>query len=190
MPHYSVPFGHDWAWEREVVRRIRDGGPAPQMYSSSDPAIPVWEGQLPLRTGEARWAREDTEEQSEVRQKLRDELREALAENAARVKKNREEKRAREAEKREADRIWRESAEARITATRRAAEEWEQEARFRNEQYRILSSKWSCMACGSKAFIKAHKQGEDDGYMLTCHGLLCGKTAWGKHESLMKVLNQ
>ena len=56
-------------------------------------------------------------------------------------------------------------------------------AKFQAEEKRILDSKWTCTVCGGKSTIER----KSPGYQLTC--LSCGKTAWGAHSSLWKVLS-
>ena len=36
---YQSPWGHDYAWERAVVRKIREGGAAPEVYALYEGAI-------------------------------------------------------------------------------------------------------------------------------------------------------
>ena len=57
-------------------------------------------------------------------------------------------------------------------------------AQFQAEEKRILDSKWSCTICGGKSYIER----KSPGYQLTCTS--CGKTAWGSHAALWKVLSQ
>ena len=56
-------------------------------------------------------------------------------------------------------------------------------AQFQAEEKRILDSKWSCTICGGKSYIER----KSPGYQLTC--ISCGRTAWGAHSSLWKVLS-
>lgn len=54
---------------------------------------------------------------------------------------------------------------------------------FQAEERRILDSKWSCTVCGGKSTIER----KSPGYQLTC--ISCGKSAWGSHTALWKVLS-
>jgi rubrerythrin len=200
MPRYQSPWGHDSAWERAVVRRIRDGGPAPETYA-------LYEGAVSHETGERAglltgvvYYDADVEEKAAHRAAQNRDFRESLraAQQAARVRNAKEafERRQRAKEVR----IRREEEHAKHAAQR---EQWEQEARQRRAEHernrpieiaeriahsqqeaRIMASKWVCTICGGKSTIER----KNPGYQITC--ISCGKTAWGSHKSLWEVLNK
>lgn len=194
---YASPWGHDYAWERAVVRKIRDGGAAPEVYALYEGAVSHETGERAgIATGYVYFDQAEAEERAQKNREFRESLRAAqeaaktrLAKEAAERKARREEHRAKRAE-----------AEA-----KRAAEhaKWMEEDRRRREDYarnrpieiaeriehaaqenRILSSKWLCTICGGKSVIER----KNPGYQITC--LSCGKSAWGAHSSLWKVLSQ
>lgn len=112
----------------------------------------------------------------------------------AKKKKEKEDREAKRAAREEEDRKWKAQWEERKRKEREQNEAWEERAEIlRNstlayETLRIMLSKWTCTVCNGKATIAKHTEGDEDGYQLTC--LDCGKTAWGKHASLMEVLNR
>ena len=194
---YSSPWGHDYAWERALVRKIREGGAAPEVYALHDnTSQEYWGVRTGLGTGYVYYDEAEAEERVFKNRAFREGLRAAQEEAKVRNAREAEERKARAKEAR----IRREEAQA-----ARAAEhaKWEREIRQRREEYernrpieiaeriehsnqehRILSSKWLCTICGGKAFIER----KNPGYQITC--LSCEKSAWGSHKSLWEVLSK
>lgn len=190
----SSPWGHDRTWERSVVERIRAGGPAPavasvydvpQAYLSTDGIYAEgWEhaeeyAKDAIRTGAAYLNDEAIAARALQRKLFREGVREAQAKAKARKDKEnasrREKRRAEDEERRE----WLKRSEKRDKRIQKERDDWNHQA----EERRILASKWICTICKGKSVIER----KNDGYQITC--MSCGKTAWGSHESLMKVLN-
>ncbi len=194
---YASPWGHDYAWERAVVRRIRDGGAAPEVYALYEGAVSHETGERAgLATGYVYFDQAEAEERALKNKQFREGLR--AAQETARIRNVEEaaERKARAAEQRDK----RAEAEA-----RRAAEhaKWMEEDRRRRDEYvlrrpseirekleyanqenRILSSKWLCTVCGGKSIIERR----NPGYQIQCTS--CGKQAWGSHQSLWGVLSK
>ena len=126
---YSSPWGHDTAWERAVVRRIRDGGPAPEVYALYDGAISHETGERAgLLTGVVYYDEAEAAERAAKNRDFRESLRAAQEAAKERNAKAAEEKRARAAEMR----ALREAEQAKH-AQRRA--QWEKEAQERRTEY-------------------------------------------------------
>ena len=193
----SSPWGHDYAWERAVVLKIRDGGAAPEVYA-------LYEGAVSHETSERAgistgYVYHDEAAEAERALKNRD-FRESLRE-AQEAAKAREVERAAEKKARaEAERAKRAEAKA---AHEAQLAKWMEEDRQRREEYarnrpieiaeriehanqedRIMSSKWICTVCNGKSIIER----KNPGYQITC--LSCEKSAWGSHKSLWEVLNK
>ena len=194
---YSNPWGHDYAWERAVVRRIREGGRAPEVYALYDGVISHETGERAgILTGIVFYDEAEAADRAAKNRDFRESLR--AAQEAARIRN------AQEAEERKAR-----AAEYRAKRAKQKAEHAEQhtklekEIRQRREAYehnrpieiaeqiehvnqerQIMASKWICTVCGSKAII----QRKNPGYQITCSS--CGKDAWGSHKSLFEVLNR
>ena len=197
MPSYSSPWGHDHAWERAVVRKILEGGRAPEVHA-------LYEGTISHETNERAGILTgvvfyDEAEAAERAAKNRD-FRESLraAQEAAKIRnaKEAEERKARAAEQR--------AKHAEAKAKREAEHaKWAEETQKRREEYernrpieiaeriehanqenRIMASKWICTVCGGKSIIER----KNPGYQITC--MSCEKTAWGSHKSLWGVLNK
>ena len=194
---YSNPWGHDYAWERAVVRKIREGGRAPEVYALYDGVISHETGERAgILTGIVFYDEAEAADRAAKNRDFRESLR--AAQETARIRN------AQEAEERKAR-----AAEYRAKRAKQKAEHAEQHAKLekeirqRRETYernrpieiaeriehvkqerRIMESKWICTVCGSKAII----QRKNPGYQITC--LNCGKSAWGAHASLWKVLSQ
>ena len=193
----SSPWGHDYAWERAVVHKIRDGGAAPEVYALYEGAIshetPERGG---LLTGVVYYDEAEAAERAAKNREFRESLR--AAQETARIRN------AQEAAERKAR-----AAEYRAKRAKQKAEHAEQHAKLEkeirqrreiyernrpieiaeqiehvNQERQIMSSKWICTVCGSKAII----QRKNPGYQIQCTS--CGKQAWGSHASLWKVLNQ
>jgi rubrerythrin len=197
VPLYQSPWGHDSAWERAVIRRIRDGGPAPETYALYEGAVSHETGERAgLLTGVVFYDAADQEERALKNRDFRESLR--AAQEAAKVRnaKEAEERKQRAAEAR----AKREAEHAKHAAQR---EQWTQEALQRLEKHernrpievaerlehakqeaQIMASKWVCTVCGGKSTIER----KNPGYQITC--ISCGKTAWGSHKSLWEVLNR
>ena len=196
MP-YQSPWGHDYAWERAVVRKIREGGAAPEVYALYEGAIshetPERAG---LLTGVVFYDQAEAEERVLKNREFRESLR--AAQEAAKVRN------AKEAAERK--------IQAELHRIKRAAEKeerarehakWQKEAEQRREEHernrpfqiaeriehaaqekRILASQWLCTVCGGKSFIER----KNPGYQITCTS--CEKTAWGSHKSLWEVVSK
>ena len=193
----SSPWGHDYAWERAVVRKIRDGGAAPECYA-------LYEGAISHETSERAgiptgYIYHDEEaaavralKSRNFRQSLHDAQQEAMVREAAR--------KAAGKAKAEAYRAERAAAKA---AHEAQLAKWAEEDRKRREEYalrqpieraereayalqemHIMSSKWLCTVCGGKSRIER----KNPGYQIQCTS--CGKQAWGSHKSLWEVLNK
>ena len=197
MPVYQSPWGHDYAWERAVVRKIRDGGAAPEVYALYEGAIshetPERAG---LLTGVVYYDEAEAAERAAKNRDFRESLRAAQEAAKERNAKAAEEKRARAEEMR----AIREAEQAKHAAQR---EQWRKEAEERRGQYelrrpieraehaehvlqenRIMLNRWVCTVCGGKSTIER----KNPGYQITC--LSCEKTAWGSHKSLWEVLSK
>ena len=194
---YTSPWGHDYAWERAIVSKIRDGGRAPEVYALYEGAISHETGERAgLATGYVYYDQAEAEERALKNKEFRESLR--AAQETARVRNAEEaaERKARAAEQRD------KRAEAKA---QREAEwaKWMEEDRLRREEYalrqpfeaaerrehanqenRIMLSRWLCTVCGGKSIIER----KNPGYQITC--LDCRKSAWGSHQSLWKVLSQ
>jgi hypothetical protein len=194
---YQSPWGHDRAWERAVICRIRDGGPAPETYALYEDAISRETGErVGILTGVVYHDAEEAAERVAKTREFRDSLR--AAQEAARIRNAKEaaERKARAVEeraKREAERLERESLHLqweRETQERRAEHERTRPAEIAMriehaaQEHRIMASKWICTVCGGKSHIERR----NPGYQITC--LSCGKSAWGSHKSLWEVLSK
>ena len=197
MPVYQSPWGHDYAWERAVVRKIRDGGAAPEVYTLYEGAIShETPERVGLLTGVVYYDEAEAAERAAKNRDFRESLRQAQEAAEERQAKAREEKRARAAEQR----AIRAAEQAKHAAQR---EQWRKEAEERRGQYelrrpieraehaehvlqenRIMLSRWVCTVCGGKSTIER----KNPGYQITC--LSCEKTAWGSHKSLWEVLSK
>ena len=190
-------WGHDRVWEREIVRRIRDGGRAPEAYALYEGAISQETGERAgLLTGVVYYDEAEAAERAAKNRDFRESLRAAqeaaairnaaeAAERRARAKEQRI-RREEENAKHAAERVkWAKEAEERRAAHERnrpieIAERIEHAA----QEHRIMLSRWTCTVCGGKSIIER----KNPGYEITC--LECGKSAWGSHASLWKVLSQ
>ena len=196
MP-YQSPWGHDYAWERAVVRKIREGGAAPEVYALYEGAI---SHETSDRTGFATGYVFHNEGEAAERA-AKDRAFRASVRAAQEAAKERNAKEAEERKIRAAEEIARRAAAKAARAAEHA--KWMEEDRRRREEYartrpieiaeriehasqehRILSSKWICTVCGGKSFIER----KNPGYQITC--MSCEKTAWGSHKSLWEVLNK
>ena len=197
MPSYSSPWGHDYAWERAIVRKIREGGRAPEVYALYEGAISHETGERAgLLTGVVFYDQAEAEERVLKNRDFRESLRAAQEAARDRIAREAEERKARAAEQR--------ARHAEAKAKREAEHaKWAEETRKRREDYernrpieiaeriehaaqehRILASKWLCTVCGGKSRIER----KNPGYQIQCTS--CGKQAWGSHASLWKVLSQ
>ena len=197
MPVYQSPWGHDYAWERAVVRKIRDGGAAPEVYALYEGAIshetPERAG---LLTGVVYYDEAEAAERAALNRNFRESLRAAqeaakerneqqAAERKARAAEQRAKRAAEDARHAELRAQWQKEAEERRAAHERnrpieIAERIEHAA----QEHRIMLSRWVCTVCGGKSFIER----KNPGYQITC--LECGKSAWGSHKSLWEVLSK
>ena len=190
-------WGHDRVWEREVVRRILEGGRAPEAYALYEGAISQETGERAgLLTGVVYYDEVEAAERAAKNRDFRESLRaaqeaaairnvERAAEKKARADEARA-KRAAEDAKHAAERAkWQKEAEARRGQyeLRRPIEIAELVAHTRQENH-IMLSRWVCTVCGGKSIIER----KNPGYQIQCTS--CGKQAWGSHASLWKVLNQ
>ena len=193
----SSPWGHDWAWERAVVRRIREGGRAPEVYALYEGAISHETGERAgLLTGVVFYDEEEAAERVLKNREFRDSLRAAQEAGKVRAAKEAEERKARAADQRAR------RAEAKAAHEAQLAK-WAEETQKRREDYernrpieiaeriehtaqehRIMLSRWVCTVCGGKSIIER----KNPGYQITC--LSCEKTAWGSHKSLWEVLSK
>ena len=193
----SSPWGHDYAWERAVVRKIREGGAAPEVYALYEGAIShetsdraglstgyVFhnEGEAAERAAKDRAFRASVhaaQEAAKERNAAEAAERKIQAE-LLRIKRAAEkEERAREHAK------WQKEADERIAEYRRTRPiHIAERVEHASQEHRILSSKWVCTVCGGKSFIER----KNPGYQITC--MSCEKSAWGSHASLWKVLNK
>ena len=180
MPSYSSPWGHDYAWERAVVRKIREGGAAPEVYALYDGAISHETGERAgLLTGVVYYDEAEAVERAAKNREFRESLRAAQEAAAIRNVKEAAERKARQAEYRA-----KRAAEAAKHAEQRA--QWQKEAEARRGQYelrrpieaaeriehanqenRIMLSRWVCTVCGGKSIIER----KNPGYQITCHQL-------------------
>ena len=190
-------WGHDRVWEREVVRRIREGGRAPEAYALYEGAISQETGERAgLLTGLVYYDEVEAAERAAKNRDFRESLRAAQESAAIRNAKEAAERRARAKEQRirreeenakhAAERVkWAKEAEARRAAheRNRPIEIAEQIEHTRQENY-IMLSRWVCTVCGGKSIIER----KNPGYQITC--LSCEKSAWGSHKSLWEVLNK
>ena len=190
-------WGHDRVWEREVVRRIREGGRAPEAYALYEGAISQETGERAgLLTGVVYYDEVEAAERAAKNRDFRESLRaaqEAAAirnvERAAEKKARADEARAKrvaEDAKHAAERVkWAKEAEERRAAheRNRPIEIAERAEHARQENY-IMLSRWTCTVCGGKSIIER----KNPGYQITC--LSCGKSAWGSHKSLWEVLSK
>ncbi len=194
---YASPWGHDYAWERALVRKIRDGGAAPEVYALYEGAVSHETSERAgLSTGIVYYDSQEAEERALKNRNFRESLREAQETARVRNAEQAAERKARAAEQRD------KRAEAKA---KRAAEHarWDEEDRRRREEYarnrpimdaerieyanqenRILLSRWLCTVCGGQSIIER----KNPGYQITC--LNCGKSAWGSHQSLWGVLSK
>ena len=192
----SSPWGHDYAWERAVVRKIRDGGAAPEVYALYEGAI---SHETPERGGiltgvvyhDETEAAERAAKNRDFRESLRAAQEAAAARNAAAAERKiqaelRRIKRAAEKEERAREHAkWAEE-------TRKRREDYErnrpieiaERIEHAAQEHRILESKWICTVCGGKSYIER----KNPGYQITC--MSCEKTAWGSHKSLWEVLSK
>ena len=121
----SSPWGHDCAWERAVVHKIREGGRAPEVYALYEGAIshetPERGG---LLTGVVYYDEAEAAERAAKNREFRESLR--AAQEAAAIRNVREaaERKARQAEYR----AKREAEDARHAAQRA---QWQKEAEER-----------------------------------------------------------
>ena len=194
---YASPWGHDYAWERAVVRKIRDGGAAPEVYALYEGAVSHETGERAgLATGYVYYDQAEAEERALKNKQFRESLRAAQeaaklrnAEEAAERKARAAEQRAKRAEaeaKRKAEHAkWMEEDRRRRNeyALRQPIVDAEK-LEYANQEKRILLSRWLCTVCGGKSLITR----KNPGYQITCFA--CGKSAWGSHQSLWKVLSQ
>jgi hypothetical protein len=194
---YQSPWGHDRAWERAVICRIRDGGPSPETYALYEDAISrETDERAGILTGVVYHDAEEAAERVAKTREFRDSLR--TAQEAAKVRIAREA--AERKQRAKEQRIKREEERAEYE---RLHAQWEQETRQRREEYlrtrpaeiamriehaaqehRVMASKWICTVCGGKSHIERR----NPGYQITC--MSCGKTAWGSHKSLWEVLSK
>jgi hypothetical protein len=190
-------WGHDRVWEREIVRRIREGGRAPEAYALYEGAISRETGERAgLLTGVIYYDEVEAAERAAKNRDFRESLRAAQEAAAIRNAKEAAERKARQAEyraKRAAEAAkyaelraqWAKEVEERRAAHERNRPiEIAERIEHANQENRIMSSKWVCTVCGSKAII----QRKNPGYQITCSS--CGKDAWGSHKSLFEVLNR
>ena len=193
----SSPWGHDHAWERALVRKIRDGGRAPEVYALYEDAISHETGERAgLATGVVYYDEAEAAERAAKNRDFRESLREAQEAAMARQAKEAEERK----ERAELERVKRAEAKAAHEAQlakwaketeQRVAEyhrnrpiEIAERIEYANQENHIMSSRWSCTVCGGKSIIER----KNPGYQITC--LSCGKTAWGSHKSLWEVLDK
>ena len=189
------PWGHDRAWESEVVRRIREGGPAPCALSPYDATPSMYWENSGLYGGGWQHAEELSknairnnsvflnDEAIAQRKVFREGVRAAQAEAKARAEKAEADRRANRAAQDEARRAW---EQQRIEYERRAREQrelWEADDHAQQVK-RIMASKWVCVACSAPSSLAV----EDNGYRLACSA--CGKTAFGSHESLWRIVSR
>jgi hypothetical protein len=211
----SGPWGHDRAWERSVVERIKRGDPAPSMVDTGSPAYlePVgsyadgWEhaearSKDAIRTNAVYLNDEAIAARALQRKLLREGIREALAEAAARAKKLEADKKREAEAKREARRAWEAKLEERVRKAREEQEAWFEEDKRRRNEY---AAKWkeeenrrqaryeterilgSKWTCTVCGGVSWIKR-DGDGYRITCIG--CGKSAFGSHASLWGIVGK
>ena len=177
--------------------RFRDGGAAPEVYALYEGAISHETGERAgLATGYVYFDQAEAEERVHKNREFRESLRAAQEEAKVRNAREAEERKARAKEAR----IRREEAQAKHAAEhakwaeedRRRREEYArnrpnqiaERIEYSNQEHRILLSRWLCTICGGKSKIER----KNPGYQITCFS--CGKSAWGSHQSLWKVLSQ
>ena len=193
----SGPWGHDYAWERAVVRKIRDGGAAPEVYALYEGAIshetPERAG---LLTGVVYYDEAEAADRAAKNRDFRESLRAAQETARIRNAQEAEERKARAAEyrakraKQKAEhaeqhaKLEKEIRQRRETYERNRPIEIAEQIEHVNQERQIMASKWICTVCGSASKIER----KNPGYQITC--LDCGKNAWGSHASLWKVLSQ
>ena len=190
-------WGHDRVWEREVVRKIREGGRAPEAYALYEGAVSHETGERAgLLTGLVYYDDVEAAERAAKNRDFRESLRAAQEAAAIRNAKETAERKVREIARAAARR-----AEDAKHAEQRA--QWEKEAEARRGKYelhrlieiaelaeharqenQIMLSRWICTVCGGKSVIER----KNPGYQITC--LSCEKTAWGSHKSLWEVLSK
>ena len=199
MSSYSSPWGHDYAWEREIVRRIRDGGRAPEAYALYEGAIshetPERGG---LLTGVVYYDEAEAAERAARSREFRESANQTAQEAASASKRRRSSGKERykpscaalSAPQRKEERA-REACEV-GQGSRRAARglqtnrpiEIAERIEHANQENRIMLSRWVCTVCQGNSIIER----KNPGYQIQCTS--CGKQAWGSHASLWKVLNQ
>ena len=193
----SGPWGHDREWERSVVERIRRDGVGPEIMSFYEPT-PNWDlvgvnaggwehaerhAKDAIRAGAVYLNDEAIAKRVAQRKLWREGVREAMAEGAAKRAKEAADRKAREAAIAAEHRAWDKQQEERARRAREQQAEWDS-APSLNEQLRIMGSRWICTVCNGKSRIER----DGAGYRITCFD--CGKSAWGSHASLWKVLSQ
>ena len=193
------PWGHDYAWERAVVRKrsAKSGVRAPEVYALYEGAIShETSDRTGFATGYVFHNEGEAAERAAKERAFRTSVRAAQEAAKERNAKEAEERKIRAAE---------EQARRAAAKAARAAEhaKWMEEDRRRREEYartrpiqiaeriehinqerRIMLSRWTCTVCGGKSFIER----KNPGYQITC--MSCEKSAWGSHASLWKVLSQ
>ena len=193
----SSPWGHDYAWERAFVRRIREGGRAPEVYALYEGAISHETGERAgLLTGVVYYDEVEAAERAAKNRDFRESLR--AAQEAAKVRnaKEAEERKARAADQRARRAEAKAAHEAQLAKwaeeTQKRREDYErnrpieiaERIEHADQEHRIMLSRWVCTVCGGKSIIER----KNPGYQITC--LDCGKTAWGSHKSLWEVLSK
>ena len=196
----SSPWGHDYAWERAVVRKIREGGAAPEVYAlyEGDPSpmkpatapdsrratSSITRARLqnaPPRTGllraSVRAAQEAAKERNAAEAARKKDTSRVAPAISARRRERRARRRAREVaegSRRAARGI---SPHARNLRSPRAS-------RTPAKNIGFIQTSGSAPVCGGKIVHRAQKAG----YQITC--MSCEKSAWGSHKSLWDVLNK
>ena len=201
---------HAWAlrdrdWEASVVERIRRGEKAPHSLSvdefivSDHPWTAMGWDQVEMHAANANRLHSAylTDAQIEkrrarqkiLRQAVKDEVARRAAAAAAAYEANRAAERIREArwakereEQERANAEWLELLKKREDERKARDIDWEVERARVEEARKIRTSKWLCNICGGESRIRD----ENRGFRITCNS--CGKTAWGSHEALAKVL--
>ena len=194
---YQSPWGHDYAWERAVVRKIREGGAAPEVYALYEGAIShETSDRTGFATGYVFHNEGEAAERAAKERAFRASVHAAQEAAKERNAKEAEERKIRAAEEiarraaakaaRAAEHAkWRKEADERIAEYHRTRPiEIAERVEHASQEHRILSSKWICTVCGGKSFIER----KNPGYQITC--MSCEKTAWGSHKSLWEVLNK
>ena len=193
----SSPWGHDRVWERAVVRKIREGGAAPEVYALYEGAISHETGERAgLLTGVVFYDEVEAAERAAKNRDFRESLR--AAQEAAKVRnaKEAEERKARAADQRARHAEAKAAHEAQLAKwaeeTQKRREDYErnrpieiaERIEHADQEHRIMLSRWVCTVCGGKSIIER----KNPGYQITC--LSCEKTAWGSHKSLWEVLSK